>query len=113
MFSDGTPVISFCIFPLELYFCHTDELSDIRKQFTSPNPRIVLFSQRVLFREGRPRDLAQPLLLATSIGLGERNIAVDCTTAGVLQTIVRCVSLRSKQSKHNCCLEEAVLYSLI
>ena len=38
---------------------HTDKLSDIRKKFASLNLRIALFSQRVLFREGCPRELAQ------------------------------------------------------
>ena len=45
-----------------LSFVHTDKLNDIPKKFASPNLRIALFLQRVLFRDGCPRELAQLII---------------------------------------------------
>ena len=48
--------IAFSPFPAD---CACIRTCDTRKKFASPNPCIALLSQRLLFREGCPRKLAQ------------------------------------------------------
>ena len=42
----------------------------IRKKFESPYPRIALFSERVLFREGCLRELARLVILSGRLNWG-------------------------------------------
>ena len=67
----------------------------------SPNPRIALLSQQVLFREGcsqRALDLGRVLSLKTTRPLEYYSSLICCTQTKL---------------KQNCCLEVVVLYSLI
>ena len=66
-----TAVHNLTVFSLvSCAFVYKDVLSDTRNKFASPNSRIALFSQRLLFREDCSRELAQLVIRSGRLNWG-------------------------------------------